>query len=327
MESKLKENMRKIYLSVIVPFYNEESNLPKLNKELLKILVTIKNRCEIIYIDDSSTDGSAEVLLRNIKNNKNEKIQIKFISFRRNFGQTAATSAGIDLAEGQIIAIMDADLQNDPADLPVMIKKLETGLDAVVGWRKNRQDDGLRVFFAEVANWLIRKIFKTPFHDLGCSLKVIRKDLLRDVRFYGEAHRILSALLFWKGASIKEIVVNHRRRYTGKSKYGYSRIIKLILDLVTSKFLSAYGTKPSYIFGSLGIYSILISFPLVGLVLYDKLFQGVFVHKNPLFIIAIFLILLGIQFLLMGLLAELIARTYFESQKKTIYEIKNMKVY
>ncbi|OGE33599.1 hypothetical protein A3D83_01340 [Candidatus Daviesbacteria bacterium RIFCSPHIGHO2_02_FULL_41_10] len=316
-----------MYLSVVVPFYNEESNLPKLNKELLKILATIKNRCEIIYIDDSSTDDSAECLLRDVKSNKNKKIQIKLVSFRINFGQTAATSAGIDLAEGQIIAIMDADLQNDPADLPVMIKELETGFDAVVGWRKNRQDDSLRVFLSDVANWLIRKIFKTPFHDLGCSLKVIRKDLLKDIRFYGETHRILSALLFWKGASIKEIVVHHRKRHTGKSKYGYSRIIKLILDLVTSKFLSAYGTKPSYIFGSLGIYSILVSFPLIGLVLYDKLFQGVFVHKNPLFIVAIFLILLGIQFLLMGLLAELIARAYFESQKKTTYEIKNMKVY
>lgn len=327
MESKLKENMSKVYLSVIIPFYNEESNLPKLNKELLKILAILKNRCEIIYINDSSTDGSAEVLLRAIKNNKNKKIQIKLVSFRRNFGQTAATSAGIDLAKGQIIAIMDADLQNDPADLPVMIKELEKGFDAVVGWRKDRQDDGLRIFLSDVANLLIRKIFKTPFHDLGCSLKVIRKNLLIDVRFYGEAHRILSVLLFWKGAEIKEVVVNHRKRYAGKSKYGYSRIVKLILDLVTSKFLSAYGTKPSYAFGSLGILSILVSFPLAGLVLYDKLFQRVFVHKNPLFIIAIFLVLLGIQFLLMGLLAELIARTYFESQKKTIYEIKNMKVY
>lgn len=319
--------MSKIYLSAVVPFYNEALNLPTLNKELLKVLATVKGRCEIIYINDASTDNSVDNLIEEIKKIRNKNVDIKLILLRRNFGQTAAISAGIDSAKGEIVAILDADLQNDPADLSVMLKKLETGFDAVVGWRKNRQDESLRVFLSNVANWLIRIIFRTPFHDLGCSLKVIRRDFLADTRFYGESHRLISVLLFWKGATVAEVAVNHRRRIAGKSKYGYSRIIKLILDLVTSKFLSAYGTKPAYVFGTFGIISVLISFPLMGMVLYDKFYQGVFVHKNPLFLIASFLILLGIQFLLMGLLAELIARTYFEAQKKTTYEIKNSKVY
>ncbi|MCL5070642.1 MAG: glycosyltransferase family 2 protein [Actinobacteria bacterium] len=319
--------MSKIYLSIIVPFYNEVSNLSVLNKELLRVIAAIKSKCEIIYVDDASTDGSVDSLVKDIKNNGNKKIDIKLISLRRNFGQTAAISAGIDCANGEIVAILDADLQNDPADLPVMIGKLETGFDAVVGWRKNRQDGNSRVLLSKVANWLIRTIFKTPFHDLGCSLKVIRRNFLKDTRFYGESHRLISVLLFWKGAAVEEVIVKHRKRLAGQSKYGYSRIIKLILDLVTSKFLSAYGTKPAYVFGTFGILSIFVGIPLMGMVLYDKLYQSVYVHRNPLFLIASFLILLGIQFLLMGLLAELIVRTYFETQKKTTYEIKNTKVY
>lgn len=319
--------MSKIYLSIIVPFYNEALNLPILNQEILKTLLNVKGKCEIIYVNDSSVDDSAERLTSVIKENKNNEIDTKLISLARNFGQTASISAGIDASSGEIVAILDADLQNDPADLPAMIENLETGYDAVVGWRKKRQDGRLRVFFSDVANSMIRIIFKTPFHDLGCSLKVIKRDVLVGHRFYGETHRLISILLFWKGAKISEMVVNHRRRIAGKSKYGYFRIIKLILDMITSKFLSSYGTKPSYVFGTFGILGIFASIPLIGMVLYDKLFQGVFVHRNPLFLIAIFLFLLGIQFLLMGFLAELVVRTYFESQKKTIYEIKSTKVY
>ncbi len=319
--------MSKIYLSVIVPFFNEALNLSTLNKELLQALSVVKNKCEIIYVNDASTDNSAEVLTADIKNNRDKNIDIKLIFLRRNFGQTAAISCGIDSANGEILAILDADLQNDPADLPMMIEKLERGFDAVVGWRKNRHDEFLRVFLSNVANWLIRIIFKTPFHDLGCSLKVIKRSFLADTRIYGEAHRLISVLLFWKGASIAEVEVNHRGRIAGRSKYGYSRIIKLILDLVTSKFLSSYGTKPSYVFGTFGMLGVLISIPLMAMVLYDKFYLGVYVHRNPLFLIASFLTLLGIQFLLMGLLAELIVRIYFEGQKKAIYEIKETKGY
>ncbi len=319
--------MSKIYLSVIIPIFNEESNVAKLHKELIEVFKTIGKKCEIIYVDDASSDKSIENLIAAIKKNTYEGVFSKLIQLRRNFGQTAATSAGIDYARGEVVAFLDADLQNDPADLGVMIDKLDRGFDGVVGWRKDRQDGGLRIFLSNVANFLIRIVFNTPFHDLGCSLKVIKRDLLKDTKIYGESHRLISVLLFWKGASIAEIEVNHRKRISGKSKYGYSRILKLILDLITAKFLSAYGTKPAYVFGTFGLLSIIAGFILMVVVLYHKFYQSVFVHRNPLFLIASFLILLGIQFILMGLLAELIVRTYFETQNKTIYEIKSMKGY
>lgn len=320
--------MPKIYLSVIIPIFNEESNVWKLHEELIEVLKRTGKKCEIIYVDDASSDKSVDNLVAAIKKiPRNENIFSRLILLRRNFGQTAATSAGIDCARGEVVAFLDADLQNDPADLQPMLHKLNTGFDAVVGWRKDRHDSSLRVFLSNAANFLVRIVFHTPFRDLGCSLKVIRRDFLRDTRIYGESHRLISILLFWKGASIAQVEVNHRKRISGKSKYGYSRMIKLILDLVTAKFLSSYGTKPAYVFGTFGIFSIFVSIPLMGIVLYHKFYLGVFVHRNPLFLIAIFLILLGIQFLLMGLLAELIVRTYFETQKKTTYEIKSTKVY
>lgn len=320
--------MKKIYLSVIIPFFNEESNLAKLHKELSEILKKIEKKCEIIYVDDASSDNSVENLRAALKKNKPDSfILTKLILLRRNFGQTSAISAGVDSARGKIVAFLDADLQNDPADLQAMLDKLDEGFDAVVGWRRNRQDGWLRVLLSNVANFLIRIFVHTPFHDLGCSLKVIKRDFLKDTRIYGESHRLISILLFWKGARVAEIRVNHRRRIAGKSKYGYSRILKLILDLITVKFLSSYGTKPAYVFGTFGILSILASIVLMAIVLYHKFYLGVYVHRNPIFLIASFLILLGIQFLLMGLLAELIVRTYFESQNKPTYEIKDTKVY
>lgn len=320
--------MKKIYLSVIIPFFNEESNLAKLHKELSEILKKIEKKCEIIYVDDASSDNSVENLRASLKKNKpGSFISTKLILLRRNFGQTSAISAGVDSARGKIVAFLDADLQNDPADLQAMLDKLDEGFDAVVGWRRNRQDGWLRVLLSNIANFLIRIIVHTPFHDLGCSLKVIKRDFLKDTRIYGESHRLISILLFWKGARVAEIRVNHRRRIAGKSKYGYSRILKLILDLITVKFLSSYGTKPGYVFGTFGILSILASTVLMTIVLYHKFYLGVYVHRNPLFLIASFLILLGIQFLLMGLLAELVVRTYFESQNKPTYEIKDIKIY
>lgn len=326
--------MKKIDLSVIIPFYNEENNLPKLHSELILILNQTNLVYEIIYVDDGSIDKSVEklsqiynrglhpVLLRDKKDRKN--YYVKLVILKRNFGQTAATSAGLDQANGKLICLLDADLQNDPKDILVMLKKIKLGYDIVVGWRKNRQDNMLRSFLSKVANLLIHKLFNIPFHDLGCSLKMIRKDAISGLHLYGESHRILPLILHWRGGSILEIIVNHRKRISGKSKYGYSRIIKLIIDIVTIKFLNSYGTKPAYVFGAIGIFSNLTGILLLIIVLYDKLFQGVFVHRNPLFLIAIFLIILGVQFLLMGLIAELLVRTYFETQKKTIYEIKKV---
>lgn len=319
------KNEKKIYLSAIVPFFNEELNLPRLHKELLEALSKISQKSEIVYVNDASFDSSLENLKKTLQ--KKSPVPVKIVSLRRNFGQTAATSAGIDNAQGKILAFLDADLQNNPKDLMPALAKLKQGYDAVVGWRNKRNDSYLRTSVSKIANFFIRIIFNTPFHDLGCSLKVVRRDYIRDTRIYGESHRLISILLYWSGAKVYELKVDHRQRVSGRSKYGYSRILKLILDLITIKFLSAYGTKPAYVFGTFGILSIAVSILLMFVVLYHKFILDVFVHRNPLFIIASFLLMLGIQFLLMGLLAELIVRTYFESQKKPIYELKDVKDY
>lgn len=315
--------MEKINLSIIVPFLNEENNLAKLHQELVSVLAQTKLNCEIIYINDGSVDHSEQTLIQICKNTYGN-VSSKLISLRRNFGQTAATSAGIDLAKGELICLIDADLQNDPHDILTMIKKIDSGYDVVVGWRKDRKDRIVRSLLSKVANYLIHKSFNIPFHDLGCSLKLIRKDALKELKLYGESHRILPLILYWRGANISEIVVNHHERTQGKSKYGYSRIIKLMIDIITIKFLNSYGTKPAYVFGTVGILSNLLAVLLLFVVSYEKLIDGIFVHRNPLFMIASFMILLGVQFLLMGLIAELLIRTYFETQKKTTYEIKKI---
>lgn len=318
--------MEKVDLSVIVPFYNEENNLPKLHEDLLVILTQINLNCEIIYIDDGSTDQSSKNLVESFNKNA-KKISTKLIILRRNFGQTAATSAGIDQTKGEYVCILDADSQNDPSDILLMLKKINPGFDAVIGWRKNRKDRFVRSLLSKIANYLIHKAFRIPFHDLGCSLKMIRKDALEGLRLYGESHRILPLILYWRGANILEVVVNHRERTQGKSKYGYSRVIKLIIDIITIKFLNSYGTKPAYVFGAIGIFSNILGILLLAVVGYDKFIRSVYVHNNPLFLIASFLILVGIQFLLMGLIAELLVRTYFETQKKPIYETKKVSTF
>lgn len=315
--------MKKADLSVIIPFYNEGGNISKLHDELSAVLIPTKLNCEIIYVDDGSTDQSSQILTKNLLSNM-ENISTKIVVLRRNFGQTAAIAAGIDQAQGKYVCLMDADLQNDPNDILTMLKKINSGFDIVIGWRKSRKDNIFRSSFSKIANYLIQKIFNIPFHDLGCSLKMIRKDALEGLRLYGESHRILPLILYWRGGSILEIAVNHRARFSGKSKYSYSRIIKLVIDVLTVKFINSYGTKPAYVFGTVGLFSNILGVFLLATVGYDKLFQGVYVHRNPLFMIASFLILLGIQFLLMGLIAELLVRTYFETQQKTTYEIKKV---
>lgn len=315
--------MQKMDLSIVIPFCNEESNLPKLHEELINVLSQTNLNCEFIFVDDGSSDKSKEILLESFNKN-NSKFVAKLIELRRNFGQTAATIAGIDHSKGSLICLIDADLQNDPKDILLMLKEINSGFDAVIGWRKKRKDRIVRSILSRIANYIIHKSFNIPFHDLGCSLKLIRKDVLEGFRFYGESHRILPLILFWRGANISEIVVNHRERTEGKSKYGYSRVLKLIIDIITIKFLNSYGTKPAYVFGTIGLLGNFVGILLLILVGYDKVVNGVFVHRNPLFLIASFSMLLGIQFLLMGLIAELLIRTYFETQKKTIYEIRKV---
>ena len=313
--------MNKIQLSVIVPFYNEEENLATLHSEVTDVLKKLKISSEIVYVDDGSTDRSREVLGKAIE--KKDKIATKLITLRRNFGQTAAMSAGVDKANGDLVSFLDADLQNDPKDIPRFLEKIKEGYDAVFGWRKERKDKTARSFLSRMANLVIQKLFNYPFHDVGCSARMVRKEYLEGINLYGELHRILSVLIFFKGPRISEIIVHHRQRYKGKSKYGCDRIIKTIIDLITIKFLNSYGTKPAYVFGAFGLGNLLLGGITLLMVAYRKIFLGVFVHKDPFFLITIFLILLGTQFILMGLFAELQVRTYFESQNKQIYEIKN----
>lgn len=307
-------------LSIIIPFYNEVDNLPDLHQQICSIFKSTKYNIQIVYVNDGSTDSSIQSLKKAVRPNKNKHIEISLVNLRRNSGQTAALAAGMDNAKGLMIAFMDADLQNDPRDLLLFIHRINEGFDAVFGWRKARKDDAGRTLISKIANWSIRFFFKFPFHDVGCALKVVRRDVLKDLQLYGESHRILPVIIFAEGYKCLELPVIHRQRLSGKSKYGYTRIFKLIIDLITIKFLNSYGTKPAYVFGSVGLLSNFLGILCIATVLYRKLALGVFVHRDPLFLIAIFLIILGVQFILMGLIAELLVRTYFESQKKPIYK-------
>lgn len=306
-------------LSVVVPFYNEAENLPGLHGELLETLSKIPGQTEIIYVDDGSTDKCI------IPDSPHPNISVKLIRLWRNLGQTAAISAGIDHSHGDFIASLDADGQNPPSDLLPMLKLLDSNTDAVFGWRKNRHDDLVRVIVSKIANWLIRTIFHVSIKDLGCSTRIVRRELLADMHLYGENHRLLSLLIVLRGAKFKEVAVNHRPRAHGRSKYGYSRSIKTIIDIITTKFLDSYSTKPAYIFGTGGLVSLALSVPAFAQVVYRKFWQGVYVHNNPMFIIAMFLVFIGVSFILLGLMSELMVRVYFESRQKPIYEIKEVK--
>jgi glycosyltransferase involved in cell wall biosynthesis len=320
--------MDKVQLSVVVPFYNEEENLPELHQELVSVLEKIKTKSEVVYVNDGSTDRSMEVLKKGIgKEEARKNVVIKIIALKKNFGQTAAISAGINNSLAEYISFLDSDLQNDPNDIPRFLEKISEGYDAVFGWRKERKDATLRSFLSKAANRIINLVFSYPYHDVGCSAKLVKRESLRGIELYGELHRIMPVLVYLNGAKVTELVVTHRPRYKGKSKYGFERIFKTLIDIITVKFLNSYGTRPAYIFGSIGLFCILISIVATACSAYKKLFLGVFVHTDPLFLIAIFFGIVGIQFVLMGLLAELQVRTYFESQNKAIYEIKSKEEY
>ncbi|KKQ43489.1 MAG: hypothetical protein US60_C0001G0004 [Microgenomates group bacterium GW2011_GWC1_37_8] len=319
--------MQKVNLTVIIPFKNEEQNLVKLNKQLLSVLSKMSLTAEIIYVDDGSTDKSNDVIKREILARKDQNTNFILITLRKNFGQTAAISAGVENASGELISFLDADLQNDPADIPRFLEKIKQGYDAVFGWRKERKDASLRSFLSQIANRIINIVFSYPYHDVGCSARIVKKEFVEGLELFGELHRIMPVLIYLKGAKVGEIVVKHKGRSAGKSKYGFERIVKTIIDIITVKFLSSYGTRPAYVFGTFGLGSIFIGgIALLGSA-YKKIFLGVFVHRDPLFLIAIFFAFVGIQFILMGLLAELQVRTYFGSQNKSIYEIKNKEEY
>jgi glycosyltransferase involved in cell wall biosynthesis len=282
-------------------------------------LDTLGKTAEVIYVDDGSSDGSLNIL-RQIAG---EDGRVRVISLRRNYGQTAAMSAGIDAAKGDILIPMDADLQNDPADIKRLLEKLDEGYDVVSGWRKNRQDKLIsRKIPSQIANRVISWIGGVPLHDYGCSLKAYRRDVIQDVKLYGEMHRFIPIYAAWAGARVTEIPVDHHARTMGKSKYGISRTIKVVFDLMTIKFMASYQTKPLYVFGGFGMIAFLISMLSAVWAIGLKLFAGTSFILTPLPIIAVVMLAISVQFFLMGLLAELLVRTYHESQDKAIYAVR-----
>ncbi|HXG93939.1 MAG TPA: glycosyltransferase family 2 protein [Blastocatellia bacterium] len=306
-------------ISVFLPVYNEEENIEPLNEKLTQALDALGRPYEIIYVDDGSTDHSL-TRLREIAE-RDERVRV--IALRRNYGQTAAMSAGIDHARGEILIPMDADLQNDPADISRLLEKLDEGFDVVSGWRKDRKDRWLtRRLPSNIANRLISRISGVRLHDYGCSLKAYRRDVLSHVKLYGEMHRFIPIYAGWAGARVTEIPVNHHARNAGRSKYGLSRTIKVVFDLITIKFMSSYLTKPLYLFGMAGLTCLAVSLLSFLFALYYRFVRDVHLNRMPLATLAMIMFAMGIQFIFMGLLAEMIVRTYHESQNKPTYLVR-----
>lgn len=313
------DDIRQPELSVVIPVFNEAYSLEPLHGEIGHALADFNH--EILYVDDGSTDNSFSVLTDIQKNSKN----VRVIRFRRNFGQTAAMSAGFKYARGKIIIPMDADGQNDPADIPKLVAKLEEGYDIVSGWRKERKDNAVtRTLPSRMANWMIGRITGIRLHDYGCTLKAYRAESLKQIRLYGEMHRFIPALARWGGEKVVEMVVNHRPRTTGQTKYGLSRTFKVILDLITIKFLASFSTKPIHIFGGLGVLCFLGSILSGITVLGMKIVTNYSMNRNPLLMISLMLMIASIQLIMMGLLAEIMVRTYHESQDRPTYLIEKI---
>ena len=307
-------------LSVVIPVYNERENLKPLHQALIEALNG--REYELVFIDDGSSDGSVDELYSLVEIDPQHT---QVIELRRNFGQTAAIAAGIDHSTGQVIVTIDADLQNDPADIPLLMEKIEEGYDVVSGWRIDRQDKLLtRKIPSRIANWLISKVTGVRLHDYGCTLKAYRREVLQGFRLYGEMHRFIPAYAGWVGARMIEIPVRHHPRKFGKAKYGLERTLKVVLDLFTVKFLMSYGNKPIYLFGGAGAGLILVSFILLGVLVARRILLDEHLIRSPLLLMTVMLFILGFQSILMGLIAELLARTYHESQAKPTYSVRNL---
>jgi glycosyltransferase involved in cell wall biosynthesis len=308
-----------LQVSIVVPIYNEEESIPHLYQRLTEELEQLAITYEIIAIDDGSKDRSFALLQALAAADP----RLRVVRFRRNFGQTAAFSAGFDRARGEYIITIDADLQNDPTDIGRLLDKANEGYDVVSGWRENRQDPYWnRRLPSQIANRLISVATGVYLHDYGCSLKVYRTDVVRNIQLYGELHRFIPAIASWQGVAVTELPVNHYARQYGKSKYGISRIVRVLLDLITVRFLLSYATRPMQIFGLFGLLSILLG-TLTGLYLVAlKLFLNQSIGDRPLLLLAVVLVILGFQFLSMGLIGELVVRTYFETQGKPIYVVR-----
>lgn len=308
-------------LSVVIPLLNEEENIPLLYQELKEVLDALDDEYEILFIDDGSTDRSLQLLCDLQKKDSH----VVVVNFRKNFGQTAAMAAGFDYALGDVIITMDADLQNDPKDIPQLLKQIKAGNDVVTGWRFDRKDAFLnRRLPSIIANKIISKVTGVNLHDYGCTLKAFRKEVIKSVKLYGEMHRFIPAIASGMGIDFTEVKVNHRARQFGASKYGISRTIRVVLDLMTVKFLLSYSTRPIQVFGLLGVISGGIGFLIALIMTFQRQFMGVPLSDRPMLFLAVLLIFVGIQFISLGLIAELQARTYHESQNKPVYHIKKV---
>ena len=309
-------------LSLIIPVYNEEADLPLLYDSIKRALEPLQPNWEVIFVDDGSRDKSLDVLKLLVEKDPDHA---RAVAFRRNFGQTAAITAGIDHAQGDIIVLLDADMQNDPADIPVLLAKLDEGYDLVSGWRKDRKDNHLtRTIPSIFANGLISWVTGVHLHDYGCTLKAYRRDALEGFRLYGEMHRFIPVFAHSVGARITEIPVRHHNRKFGEANYGLERTLKVILDLFTVKFLLNYSHKPMRLFGGAGMILITVSIALLLYLFIRRVFFSVAVLGSPFFLIGVMFFILGFQSILMGLIAELLARTYHESQAKPTYTIREM---
>lgn len=307
-------------VSVVVPVYNEVESLHRLYEEVRASMEAAGVPYEIIFVDDGSTDTSAD-LIRTLQ--RSDPAQVRYIIFRRNFGQTAAMAAGFDLARHEVIVPIDADLQNDPHDIPRLLEKIDEGYDVVSGWRADRKDKLFsRRLPSMVANRLISVITAVHLHDYGCTLKAYHREVAEHMHFYGELHRFLPVLASWAGARVAEIEVNHRPREFGESKYGIGRTLRVVLDLITIKFLLSYSTKPMQVFGKWGMAAMATGFGAALVTLAQKVWQGQDVTDNAWLFIAMFFSLGGLQLIGMGLLGEINVRTYYESQQKAIYTIR-----
>ena len=319
--SNKEEEEYVLKISVVIPIYNEEENIEALYRELAEVVHELPQKTEIVFVDDGSSDRSLQIL---------EEIQARepgviVVSFRRNFGQTAALSAGFDYADGDIIITMDGDLQNDPHDIPALVREIEAGYDVVTGWRFKRKDPFLsRRLPSMIANRIISRITGVRLHDYGCTLKAFLREVTSNIRLYGEMHRFIPAIASGMGISFTEIKVNHRPRIHGTSKYGITRTLRVILDLMTVKFMLSYATRPLHVFGSVGFVATSIGFFLALYMTVQRQFFAVPMANRPLLLLAVLLIFIGIQFVTIGLLAELVVRTYHESQRKPIYYVRRV---
>lgn len=310
------------YLSIVIPVFNEKDSLLPLYQAVVQTVDPLNLEFELVFVDDGSRDGSLDVLKELVEKDPQ---RVSIIVFRRNFGQTAAIAAGIDNSNGEVIILLDADMQNDPADIPMLLAKLDEGYDVVSGWRKNRKDNAItRNLPSHIANWLISKVTGVHLHDYGCTLKAYRREVLGGFRLYGEMHRFIPVFAHAVGARIAEVVVQHHPRQYGKTNYGLERTVKVILDLFTVRFLLSYSHKPIYLFGGTGIGLMLISAATLIFLMIRRLAYNVSPFDSPFFQMSAMFFILGFQSILMGLIAEMLVRTYHEAQNKKTYTTRDI---